>query len=225
MASLASPASPRMLPLLSRALKAALIRVKCLRAAFVSLMVTLSVAVPSAAAASLLAEVTQTHGDLREIKVEEGATVVPPEARGLITRLKHQLRDYVRDTLNDPSSQFDRPELLESFLRTQLKEAGVSAEPATDYSGLSELSIRRPDGQPNLLALEITIEIPYGADSSLYLFRQVASEWRLVLASEATGYEQLNGARAEFRFHVSKPIGGGGVFIAGHIRSDRQIEG
>ena len=117
--------------------------------------------------------------------------------------MKHQLRDYVLATVNDPREKWLTPEEFESSLRSRLRDAGVDSQSANDYKGILEILIRTPSGHTDLLTVETTLGIPYGRDCSLYVVQRAGEQWKLVFGLEGTGYKQVTEAPSSFAFHVS----------------------
>jgi hypothetical protein len=140
---------------------------------------------------------------------------VPPEARGLLTSLKHEIRDLVSEIIND-NDQSVSAKNLRTRIWDQLTAKGVTIgqprehsiseyewESKDAYGDLFDITVSKPPGHPDLLAITTTLEIPCGRDSSLYLFQKHHSGWRLILAQEANGYSDVSGAQGLFDYRIS----------------------
>src|SRR5581483_9630582 len=111
--------------------------------------------------------------------------------RGLLTTLKHQLRDLIirQVQAGDRSS----PARMQAATIAALAGQGVLVErpeALTDavYGHVIGLEIERPALHPDLLVAKTTLAIPCGDDTSFYLFKRVAGRYELALAVEANGY-------------------------------------
>jgi hypothetical protein len=168
--------------------------------------------------------VGETIGRLRQFKV--GGEEIPPPARTLLTRLKHQLRDSISATINAPESQGKSAGSLQARVLTKLSGEGVAVgEPKEEavgedyvegdylYGDIYSISVERPRSHPELLAVTTTLGVYCGSDSSLYLFKRVNGRWQLVLAQEANGYEDVSGAQGRFNYMISPPDAADNFFV------------
>ena len=152
--------------------------------------------------------VASTVRALRQVNGEEAYdSKIPADARALLTKLKHQLRDLAQKTL-DAGADAAAP-VLQARVRAALRREGVSTGGPTDdvhtFGSVMAIDVTQPRGHRDLIAVTTTVSVQCGSDSSLYLFRRDGARWRLALADEANGYEQVNGAREHFYFRVSTP--------------------
>ena len=152
---------------------------------------------------------------LHQIKTSEDFSV-PLAAQPLLTRLKHQIRDLIAETINAEGNKSSSPELLRKTLWDHLATRGVTIEQSRDgdidegsiESGYSfgevyDIEVQRPAGHPDLIAITTTLEIPCGRDSSLYVFQRTIQQWKLVLAQEANDYDEISGAQGLFSYAIS----------------------
>jgi hypothetical protein len=143
---------------------------------------------------------------------------IPPEVRALLTRLKHQLRDLAGRTLDAGVSERTTALVAQARVFAALKREGVSTGwPKNDdvhtFGNVVSVSVTRPRGHADLIAVTTTVSVHCGTDSSLYLFRREGARWRLTLADESNDYEQVNGARGRFDLRVSPPLTRGDFFV------------
>jgi hypothetical protein len=142
---------------------------------------------------------------------------LPTEVRGLLTQLKHQLRDLVQRTLDEGVTPTTTPRAARAKMLGALGREGVSTGwPKDDvhtFGSITNVEVTRPRDHPNLLAVVTTVSVHCGEDSSLYLFRRERGRWKLVLAEEANGYEDVSGAQGRFGFRVSPPDARGRFFV------------
>jgi hypothetical protein len=154
--------------------------------------------------------------------------LVPREAH--LMELKHELLFEIRARLDAAHRQRRTPEAAIAELSGDLHARGVvlggckedqpidaSMEFPTEGDcvyGIDGFQVERSAGQPNLLALSTTLDVACGTDSSLYLLREEANGWRLLLALEAGGYSQVDEALGRFGYAVSPPNERGGFFMA-----------
>lgn len=115
-----------------------------------------------------------------------------------ITRVKHEVRDAVAAALQ---SEGDAVHAQRQFTEASRAFEGV------------EVRFRDVEGHPELIAVTTAIDIPCGADTSLYLFRLESEGWRLILARESNGYRRIGGALDMFRFAVSPSDANGDFFV------------
>lgn len=159
----------------------------------------------------------------------EDDTTVPPEARSLLTELKHELRDEILARLDEAHRERRKPPSVLAGLDRDLRVRGWKpgacwVVPARNLFGMPEaggctyggfdFSIARPRGHRNLLAVTTTLGISCGTDSSLYLLREEPAGWRLLLALEENGYDKVSGALGSFESLVSPTDSQGGFFVA-----------
>ena len=141
-----------------------------------------------------------TFSALKQIKVDRGDdTTVPVGARPLLTTLKHELRDVVQECLNASGTDMMNIEKAKECLSAELERQGmvgkrknivVTNEGSDDqdyyrYGEIRQIQIHRLTAHPDLAGVTTSIGIPYGVDTSLYLFRKNGQRWELVLAQES----------------------------------------
>src|SRR5580704_1633611 len=134
--------------------------------------------------------------ELRGIHLEEkdDTVDVPEIARQLLPQMKHGLLIEITDALEDDQNTGSSPEALRGIILKNLNANNVALESPDerhredDFSGLygrfERLDVMEPPGHADLIAVRTTISIPYGDDSSLYIFRRTKAHWRLVLSRE-----------------------------------------
>jgi len=140
---------------------------------------------------------------------------VPAEVSTLLTQFKRQLRDQISLTMNEVGSS-SSPDDFRIRIWDRLTAAGVTicqsrnhtiedgdCESKWQYGDLFDVQINRPLHHPELIAVVVTLEIPCGRDSSLYIFRKQARAWQLVLAHEANGYQEISGAQGYFDYRIA----------------------
>jgi hypothetical protein len=134
------------------------------------------------------------------------------------------LRELIVSVLNDPSNRGADPGRLTEVALGELQRQGIAVgkeklPKSQEYGGILGIKITKSAGCPGLLAATTTIQVPCcGGDTSLYVFRQEAKRWTLVMAVENDGYKQVNGAQDQFAYAVSRSDNGGGWYaIAAYI--------
>lgn len=189
---------------------------------------TLACAILAALHASVHAQTVQdsstdsipsTVRALRQVNGEEVYdSEIPPDVRALLTKLKHQLRDLVQKSLDADEGARTPANALQARVLAALRREGVALGGPKDnvhtFGSVVSVNVTRPRGHPDIVAATTEVSVHCGSDNSLYLFRRDGARWRLVLADEADGYEQVNGARARFDFRVSPPDARGSFFVA-----------
>ncbi|MBI1766446.1 MAG: hypothetical protein HYR56_33990 [Acidobacteria bacterium] len=160
--------------------------------------------------------IVQTVQSLRKIKADAMDDPLPTAVRPLLTQLKRQLRELISDTLSAPQTRRLTPSQVRANVLAQLASMGVRVPPpetegrdsnAFDtsyvYGDIHQITVNRPVGHPDLLAVTTTIGICCGEDSSLYLFKRRGRRWQVVLRQEANGYAEINGAQARFKYALA----------------------
>jgi hypothetical protein len=162
--------------------------------------------------------IASTVRALRQVNGEEVYdSKIPPEVSALLTTLKHQLRDLAGRTLDAGVYAQTPAGVAQARVLAALKREGVSTGGPKDdvhtFGSVVSVSVTRPRGHADLIAITTTVSVHCGEDTSLYLFRREDSRWRLALADESNGYEKVSGARERFDFRVSQPRAGGDFFV------------
>jgi hypothetical protein len=162
---------------------------------------------------------------LRNIHLEEkdDTVDVPEIARQLLPQMKHGLLIEITDAVEDDQNTGSSPEALREIILKNLSANNVALESPDethredDYSGLygrfERLDVVKPPGHADLLAVRTTISIPYGDDSSLYIFRRTKAHWRLVLSREQNEYASISDAPGRYEFGISPPDENGDWFV------------
>lgn len=162
--------------------------------------------------------ISSTVRALRQVNGEEVYdSKIPADVRALLTKLKHQLRGLAQTTLDADAAAGTPASVLNAKVLDALRREGVSTDGPTDdvhtFGSVLSVNVTRPRGHASLVAVTTTVSVHCGSDTSLYLFRREGARWRLALADEADGYEQVNGARDRFDFSVSTPDARGSFFV------------
>ncbi len=169
--------------------------------------------------------IKQTVQSLQRIKTDAMDNNIPDAARPLLTRLKHQLRDLVFDTINERRDQSPNPTRLQTSVLNKLKIDGILVEEPAEgieddylengyaYGSINNITIQRVVNHPDLLAATTTIELCCGSDTSLYIFKNDGTQWNLVLAHEANEYADVSGAHGALKYAISPTDDKGEFFV------------
>jgi hypothetical protein len=158
---------------------------------------------------------------LEELQAIEGYTHQPfePWVRESITDVKHGMRDLIFAELKPGRSAMGnaggiRAAILRRFQRAGLKQRkdGWSCGKCFLH-GFDIKAQLAPGDHRDLLAVALVLEIPWGDDSSLYIFKRRGSGWEIVLAAEVNGYDNPEGSQSHFRYEVSPPTQDGAWFV------------
>ncbi len=158
--------------------------------------------------------IADTVASLHQISADDYK--VPLEARPLLERLKHQIRDLISQILTTTSTEQRNSVALRTRIWDELTSRGVTIgqpreHPTSDddweskyrYGDLFDVKVNHSVRHPDLIAVTTTLEIPCGQDSSLYVFRKSSRDWRLILAQEANDYDLISGAQGLFDYRIS----------------------
>lgn len=162
--------------------------------------------------------ISETSRRLQSIKVVENPSEdlpydVPDAIVPLLSSFKKQIRELIVLTLESHPA-LAKPETLRDYVMHTLNDADVITDrgkhDSTDdykYGLVQDVSIRRPSARPDLLGVVVTLRIPCGTDSSLYLFQKDGGHWKLALTHESDAYKQVSGALGGLQYSVSSSAG------------------
>jgi hypothetical protein len=162
--------------------------------------------------------IAQTLRQMRTIKVDdELGYSVPAGDIPLLTQVKHQLRDLFAQTLVESGPGVDAKTAKARFLQ-RLRDAGVEVpgRASPDESPYGHILDVRVEQRPNLkdvMLFSPRLSIACGDDSPLYAFTRVGGQWRLAIAVEANGYQEVKGAMGDLQFQLSPPDPRGTWFL------------
>jgi hypothetical protein len=191
------------------------------------LAVLFALVIPASAPAQVQ-EISQTVKKLKAVPVdtEMPSTEVPDEASLLLTQLKHELRDLVAARLAE-AGRDAMPAGIQRSVLNDLKAGGIELRadlPDGTRSGpvpedaefgfIQKITIEKSPTHEDLLVAVVTLQIPCGSDSSFYIFQWQKTAWNLILAQEANGYSQVDGAQGNFGYSISAPDVNGRWFVA-----------
>jgi hypothetical protein len=147
--------------------------------------------------------------ELRRFHDESRAeTEVPPTVSRNLTQLKQSLRDLIVDTAGAPNAITADPDALGRQVIRRLEGDDIPVGDLGDYGAIRAISFRRPPEYPSWLVVTATLGIPYGEDTSLYLFEIDGTSWKPVLILESNGYREISGAQGWMTYYVSPVIQG-----------------
>jgi len=163
-----------------------------------------------------------TFDRVQSVSAGKNEWQVPAQARGLLTELKHELRDSFTETLASAteSSGLELKSRFEQSIRNAGVPLGDPLQPnrvydaddpvlqrvlAHPYGIVEEVDVQRVQG---LVIMTTRLGIVCGSDSSLYVFERTAGGWRRTLEIESNGYKEISGALGSFDWKLgggSKP--------------------
>lgn len=128
--------------------------------------------------------------------------VTPTVSRDL-ELLKHGLRDLIVRTLAAPDAAAMGPSDLAAQVIDQLAKEDVPVGDSGGYGVISRIEFHRPTEYPSWLIATTSLSIPYGDDTSLYLFELKDGSWKHVLTQESNGYRNISEARGGLTYEVA----------------------
>jgi hypothetical protein len=144
--------------------------------------------------------------ELRRFPVDpDDADDVPQPVATNLTRLKHALRDLIVDVVAAPDAVKSAPDVLAARVTERLEEEDVPVGDEGDYGAIPRIEFRRPPEYPAWLVATTSLSIPYGLDTSLYLFEIQGNAWKNVLTVESNGYKEISGAQGWMTYYVAPP--------------------
>jgi hypothetical protein len=170
------------------------------------------------AAGSTLLTIASAAGDrpirqvVSELRRFQGAADremdVPPRVRANLTALKHALRDVIVEVAASPDALTVATEVLNARVVERLEREGVPVGDEGGFGAIPKIEFRRPSEYPAWLIGTTSLSIPYGLDTSLYLFEIRGSSWKHVLTLESNGYTTISDAQGWLTYYVAPPAQG-----------------
>jgi hypothetical protein len=155
----------------------------------------------------IVSELRRFHGE------ENRDSEVPPEVSRNLEALKHGLRDMIIQTLAEPNSATTEPNALATEVIEHLESEDVPVGDSGGYGVISNIEFRRPTEYPSWLVATTTVSIPYGEDTSLYVFDLKGGSWKYDLSQEADGYAEISGAQGWLTYRVATATPGGRPYL------------
>jgi TonB family protein len=138
---------------------------------------------------------------LRHVPADGGA--VPPQASADLTALKHSLRDLISQTVGASGAIEAVPEELQARVIEQLEREDVPVGDEGEFGVITAIKLSQPREYPGWLAASVSLGIPYGDDTSLYVFQIRGDSWQLALTVETNGYDSIDGAQGWLQYRVA----------------------
>lgn len=153
-------------------------------------------AAPSRSIRDIVSELRRFQSDPeREIEV-------PAAVSRDVTDLKHGLRDVIIEVLAAPKTATAAPDALAGQVIERLKREDVPVGDTGGYGVISNIEFRRPPEFSSWLVATTTLSIPYGEDTSLYVFELSNDSWKHVLTQESNGYKDISEAQGWLTYQV-----------------------
>jgi TonB family protein len=145
----------------------------------------------------------------------EDGTEVPPAVASDLTALKHSLRDIISQTVNVAADV--APEDLQARVIAELERQDVPVgDDPLDEGGfgiIRAIKLARPREYPGWLVASVSLAVPYGDDTSLYVFQVRNGVWQLAITVESNGYNSILGAQGWLQYRVGRSSGAGVPFL------------
>ena len=141
---------------------------------------------------------------------------VPKSVALLLTRVKHAMRDQIVKAMAQDVDGAATSEAMQAAITRRFAQAGLKIRRDDDGLYFGRVFLTRPaevPGHPELRAVTLVIGIPWGDDTSLYIFSRRPSGWELILSSEVNGYTRVYRAQSRLRYAVSPPAADGSWFV------------
>jgi hypothetical protein len=152
--------------------------------------------------------ISSTIKKLQALHVDEMDFRVSATLAALHNQLKHELRDFVIDSLNRKAD-----------VRAELMRAGVrigSEQERPSYGQIYNVKVDwNPNGLSTWAAFTTALGVSCGEDSSLYLLQREGDLWQLRFAMESDLHKDVSSSYGEFQYVVSEAGQDGHFFVAG----------
>jgi hypothetical protein len=173
-------------------------------------------------AASQISPLAETTEKLRAIQEDQNDPAgVPERVQALLKQLKSEIREFLTESLSQGAAWgASNAGDLRGLLLAELRKKGVELrrqdeeEPGKGFFGnIEEIKVDVPDYLPDKMAITVTLQIPYGSDSSFYVFQKTGYAWRLIIVKEANDYSDIGGGLEGFDHQFSPPTSEGNWFV------------
>jgi hypothetical protein len=152
------------------------------------------------------ASIRDVVSDLRRFHIDSDSDwEVPPTVSRNLELLKHGLRDMIIRTLATPNAAAMEPSALAAQVIDQLAREDVPVGDSGGYGVISRIEFHRSAEYPSWLVATTTLSIPYGDDTSLYLFELKNGTWKHMLTQESNGYKNISEAQGWLTYQVAPP--------------------
>ena len=143
-------------------------------------------------------------------------TDVPQNVASDLAALKHALRDLICKRVTAGAVEVDLKTLRRQVVE-DLEGADVPIEDWGSYGSVTGIELSRPREYPEWLVATTTLGIPYGADTSLYLF-QLRGDFLAARADPGVERIQPNRRRAGQAAIPGRPFARGQGAVSGNHR-------
>jgi hypothetical protein len=137
---------------------------------------------------------------LRQVKCEEPCAEIPPAVASDLTLLKHTVRDLISDTAS--TGLRASPAEIRSRVVAKLEREDIPVGDEGGFGVISEIEVARPAEYPAWLVATVSLVIPYGNDTSVYVYDIRDGAWHLGLSIESNGYNSISDAQGWLRYRV-----------------------
>jgi hypothetical protein len=167
-------------------------------------------ALPALAGSATARGLASTLVALQSVPLAEDEVTVPLAARIWLADAKGAVRELAEEILDDG---VDGPSCVQERLDRELAGATVSLESRDSPYGGIAIEVTAPQGRRDLIAVELSLGIPYDTDSMLLLFRHDGARWRTVFDREENDYPSIGDALGSFQWKISPPDEEGAFLI------------
>ncbi len=158
--------------------------------------------------------ITRLAHKLQRIDIED-ETVVPEQARPLFVSLREAVREWavaqvragrIPETPDGPAADVLQKE-LEALIPKWKDETGYR------YGTWAGVAIERVPEHPELIGVQVTLNVPYGCDTSLALLEKRGRTWQTVLIDQSDEPREISDAWCDFSYGVSPAAADGRYFV------------
>lgn len=171
-------------------------------------------AIAAADASAGESKITRLAQKLQRIEIDD-ETVVPEQARPLIASLRDAVREWaigqvragrIPESPDGPAADAMQKE-LEALIPKWNDETGYR------YGTWAGVAIERVPEHPELVGVQVTLNVPYGCDTSLTLLEKRGRGWQPVLTAQSDEPREISDAWCEFSYGVSPADANGRYFV------------
>lgn len=139
---------------------------------------------------------------LRHVEHEEQSADVPAAAAADLTLLKHALRDLITQTVAQSGGA--TVETLQAQVIARLESEDVPVGDEGSFGVIASITLAKPKECAEWLVARVSLAIPYGDDTSLYVYRASKDSWWLIMTIESLGYDKVFGAPGWLQYRVAR---------------------
>ncbi len=142
-------------------------------------------------------------------------TEIPETARPLFEALRDAVRDWAIAQVQAGRIPAFADDPIDEALQAELDALVPTRTDESDfrYGASVQVAVEQVSGRPELVAVQVTLDVPYGCDTSLTLLEYGDGGWQRVLADRSDAPATIDDAWCDFAYAVSARDALGDYFV------------